>query len=341
MNLVETLKAIGSKLSKPLSDIKFKTISEESIRAQIEDAKWALTVADEAFGKLSDKEFDQLYIKVKNRLKFEPAVVKAIGHTTADFINNIDKNLKGKARGLGFHKASAATTKNLLSVLDGLQANVDTILDGKEGIVITDFRITHCIFFGAIESINIYSSMNSYLLAIFSHVLSMGQAGDTTTPKYMCEYLVKHKDTYMDLVDQMCNAGSDKLISKISGIKQQGLDLAVGNTKSGVVLETAAIMTAIKAFVAAYGIFIYLTVFVMFILAIPMIGEAYIDRRHYHYEQLKERKKWLESHSANIKLALEGVNENDPEFVKNRKIVDFYDDEIAKLDKRILDYYNE
>jgi len=342
VNVLDSLKSISSSLSKPLSSAKYKTITEESIRAQLEDTTWSLSTSDSAINSLSEKQFNVMYSRVHHSLKMDVSVANAIGKPAVAFLLGIDKNLIGKARNLGLYRALLQTSKELSKMVTSLQDNLPMIFVDKSAIVMNDIQVSHTIYFGAIESAQIYSSMNGYLLAVFSHILSMKKSGTDSLPKYMTEYLVKNGPVYVELINQMCSNG-DTAISQITSLRKQGTDFRLagnGGVQSGInpLLEPAMpILAAIAKSVWTYvGVFAATA-----IIAYPWLSEAYVDYRHLHYERLKERKKWLESHIANIKLELEGADPNDPDMVKNMKIIAFYDDEIANLDRKINSYYEE
>lgn len=333
MKISDILRSIAATLSKPLAAIKFKTISAESIHSQIEDAKWALSVADAAYNLLSEKQLNMLYTKVLTKLKMDVVVMKSVGRPATDFIVGIDKNLNGRARTVGFINALRATSASMVKMLDTLNDNVDKILSDKDGIVMNDIQVSHGILLGAIESAKIYSSMNSYLLAIFSHVISMAGVNDDSLPRYMSEYIAANGEVYIRLINLMTNTpGSYPVLNKIADIKKRGLDIKLAGTSdahrhlSGEAIGQDDLLFSI---------------FAILIAPIAWIGEAYVDYRHTYYERLKERKKWLESHVANIKLSLEDADPNDPEYVKTKKVVQFYDDKISEIDKKIAKYESE
>jgi len=339
VNLPDVLKSIAATVSKPFSSDKFRTISEESIRAQIEDTEWALSIADAAIISLSEKQFNQMYAKVQNQIKMNTTVNRALGKRAVDFISKIDKNLKGKAKSIGLYKAITYTSKVMGEMLKKLQDNVPMVLNGSKGVVMNDLTLSHSIFFGALESAKIFSSANGYMIAVFSHIMSMSRSGADTLPKYMADYLSDNGTAYIDVINQMCNSGED-VIEKIVVIKKQGSDLKFASDETahkGVapLLALPAITTVLTS------VWFYIGLFLTAFLSRNAISEKYIDIRHSHYEQLKERKKWLEGHVAIIKLDLEESLPDDPETLKTQKIVAYYDDEISNIDKRLESYNNE
>lgn len=339
MKLSDVFKSISATLMKPLNAMKFKNISEESVRAQIEDAKWALNAFQSVFGMMSEKQFAMLYEKVTARLNQEANVVKSIGRPTADILLDLPKQLKGSARSAGLYKSINLSTKSLIKMLDVFEEHIPEIIGKDKTVTMKDFKISHTVFFGALESVNMFNDFNGYLIALLSHTLMMPPSGSSSLPKYMGEFLVSNGMNYLDLVNKMTDSsGSSDIINTILDLKKKGMDVQVASddrTKHHLVLTTAMVgsflLKAVPVIVA----------FWLSMGGIARIGEMYIDIRHQYYERLKERKKWLEGHIANIKMILENIDPNDPEYVKLQKVIAFYDDEVAKLDKKIKAYYEE
>lgn len=327
--LSDIFKSITSVLTKPFADIKYRNITEESVRAQIEDTRWGITSVAEAYSALSDKQLNKIFVIVEHRLKFEPNVVKSAHHIDL-FINQIPKELKGRAKSLGFFKSLDMTSKQLLKLLDKMDEHVPMLVTGKEGILINDMQISHAVFFGMLETIKAYYTINSYLLAIFSHIATMPKQGNTAIARYMVDYIFKHQELFFDTIDQMCNQNGDLLMTQVANIKKQGMDfrLTAPNAMTNRLATTTIVVLSLSTFVASF-------------LAIPYIGEKYVEFRYKWFEYLKEQKKWLEHHVANLKLAAEDTDPNDPEYVKLQKIIMYYDDKIAELDKKIQKFYEE
>ena len=345
MKLFDKIKAISSTLSKPFSNMKYKTISVESIQAQIEDVKWSLTNTDAALSLLDEKQFDAAYERVLNKLRTDHHATKAFGKPAVEFITDIHKHLEGKARNIGLYKSMTLTSETFGKMLDELQTNLPSLMLNREGIVINDIQISHVLFLGVIESIQIYSSMTGYLIALMSHVMSASKSDHyASLPKYMVDYLAKYGTKYIECINDMCNNPGASIVSQIDPIRKKGVDFRmVSETDDNVggLGALAAIGASLGAIsLAKWMIGLGIAAFATGVVNIPLIGEKYIEMRHEWFELNKQRKKWLESHVANMKLSLEGVNENDPEYLKLQKIIVFYDDELARLDKKLQKYYN-
>ncbi len=327
--LSDIFKSISNLFAKPFADFKYRNITEESVRAQLDDIRLGLQITDDAYQALGEKQLNQLYELVRQRLKFEPTIVKST-FTFNVFLTAAEQSLKGRSRSLGLIKSINQTTKQIFKLLDHMEHGIGTLITNKDGVIINDMQVSHAAFFGMLESIRIFYMINSYLLVIFSHVVVMPKSGNDKIAKYIVEYMTRYQETYHDVIDQMLNNQGDMLMTKIAQLKQQGKDFRI-NSSSGLTsrLEPVTIIAfSLTALVVSY-------------FAIPFVGEKYIEIRHHFYEELKEHKKWLEHHVASMKLALDDVDPNDPEYAKLQKIITYYDDKIASMEKTIQKYFEE
>ena len=71
------------------------------------------------------------------------------------------------------------------------------------------------------------------------------------------------------------------------------------------------------------------------------LGEQWNIIKHSRYLKAKKEKEWLESHVALLKLQLQNVDPNSPEYRKQVKIIAAYDEMIAGIDQKINHYLNE
>lgn len=335
MGIKDVLKAIGDALSKPFSDIGTRSISEDSIRAQLEDTKWALVNTLNIYNAIGLQTFNVLHDRVRLKIKKDPAVSKLLGGKLIGFISDLDKKLKGSAQRFGLHRSITTSLSNMIKVIDKFDNDLPTIIG--DGIIVSNLTVSQSILLGTIESINVFRSSCDYLFAILSHTIS--NTSSTHIQKYMGEYLIDNNETFFNMINRMVESASiDDSVSAIRGIRSAGLDVAFAVGGKNNVLPIIAAMGTLKFWLwAAPALF----AFFVSMGGITYIGEIYIDIRHHYYERLKDQKLWLEAHLANIKLILSDMDPNDPEYLKLQKAVEYYNDKIASLDKKINSYYDK
>lgn len=331
MKLSDIFRNISTILSKPVSSVRYRNISEETINDQLDDIKWSLGMVIELFGLLSDQEQLKLYNQVKEELRVNVNLQSILGKQCISFIESIDKNLEGKARQFGFFKSLIITTQRLINTVDDLRSNTKEILNGKNGIMMGDAQISHGMLFGCIGTGMIFTDFCMFLIAIFSHVISKQRNPDI--PKYMIEKVVKHGDVCIHLINQMTNSPTGiQVINIITNIRKRGTDFKLNSSD--------LVRSNFDNSVSANG-GVFFAVLGFLIDGISSIGEHFVSFRHEYYEMMKERKKWLENHVANIRMSLENVDKNDPQYLKTLQIIVYYEDKIAKYEKKLEKYYGE
>lgn len=331
MKITQVFQNLFALLEKSKTEIKFKTITQDSLRKQIGDTQMFLKSVDAAWSELKTSQLEELYSKVCLKLKSEPALTKTLGSLTVEFILNMPSNLKNRANHLGVIKSIDEANKIIARLMTELEDNVDKIIsDDNKGIIINDVKLSHGLFLGVLQSSKMFAEFNCYFLAIMGHILT-SKNGVITLPRYVVDYISSNGAQYLQLINHVCNvSGRYSVINEITHVKEKGLDFKFGVAADGVHVRQIFSTLGIEN--------IFLSIFSLFIRPIALIGEVYVDMRHSYYQGVKEKKKWLESHTALIKMELEGVDPNSPKYVETQKMITYYEDKIAELDKKVQSY---
>lgn len=330
MRLFDVFKGISAALFKVKNDIKFKSLTKENLLANIENSRWQLSVVSQTWSEFSTKDLETLYQKTVDRISTNTSLYKDIGKETATALTDAPKHLIGRAKTLGYMQSIMTANKVMRKFYDDIEKSIDNIFNGKDYIIINDMQVSHSMFLGALAAANIYTAYVSYLLAIMSHVLYLTEDDKLTCPRYISDYLGENFADFMNALNSVVNSqGRLSIINDITAIRNRGADFKLS---SDVGIES-------KAITGILGIEnIFLNFFYIAMSPIILIGTAYIDVRHAHYEKIKDTKLWLESHVAILKMGLENKDPNSAEYVKTKKIISYYEDKIASLDKKIQSY---
>lgn len=330
VKIAQVFQTLLAVLEKPNTEIKFKTLTHASIRKQIEDTQMLLKMVDSSWSELPTSKLESLYDRARLRLKSEPALTKSLGSLTTSFIIDMPGMLKGRANGLGVIKAIAESNKIINRLMVDLEDNLSKIALDDKGIIINDVKVSHGMFLGVLQASKVFAEFNCYFLAVLGHITTT-KTGVIDMPRYMSGYIGDHGSQYINLVNHLCNVSVRySIINEITGIREKGLDF-----KFGIRADNAHV----RGIFSVLGVDnIFLTFFSLFIRPIALIGEVYVDMRHSYYQSIKEKKKWLESHVALIKMETEGVDPNSAEYVKIQKVISFYEDRISELDKKVQTY---
>lgn len=329
VKLPNVFKSISALLSKPAAEIKFKNLTEESLTSQLEDIKTLLKTTSSVWDELSGTQLDNIFDQAVDQLSVDRNLIRQVGKPTADAISNLPKALTGRARSMGMFGAIGHTTRIVSRLIDEMLDNVHKVLNDKKSVTVNDVQVSHGLFLGMLQSVRIFAEFNGYLLASISHIATTRNS-KIDIPRYMLDYITDHHEHYVGLVNQLSNAkGKYSVINEITGIRKNGLDFKMSATDQSLNRSIFKVLGVENIFLSIFG---------LMVRPIVLLGEVYVDMRHSYYQSIKEKKKWLEGHVALIKMELEGVDHNDPEYLKLQKMVSFYEDKIAEYDKKIQQY---
>ena len=70
------------------------------------------------------------------------------------------------------------------------------------------------------------------------------------------------------------------------------------------------------------------------------VGELLIWYKTWRIDKIKEKKEWMEQRVLLLKMKLSGKDPNDPEVQKLKEAIEYYENKIAKLNKKLDDIYD-
>ncbi len=332
MRMGKLLKRISLTLKKVDDKIKFKSINKESLIAQIEDSKQFLSVVDSTMFSLNKKQLEDVQLRAIANVA-DSKMKRQLGKEGVALITKLENKLgRSAARQGNIFGAMAYTNKIMLKLSNDIKDNVDNILGEKEYVTINNTTLSHGIFLGVLESTKMYARFNSYYLALLSRINTNTVAG---MPRHIISYLTTNADNYAKLVGQMCSVtGKWSVINDITNIKSNGLDLRFyvdDNNHAGMRSKLITDVLGIEN--------IFISLFNVAIAPIALIGEVYVDARHQHYQDIQTRKKWLEMHIATLRLDLDDLNKNHPDYLKSLEAIDYYEDKVMAHQQSLDKYY--
>lgn len=320
---------------KGMSDsVRFKSISKESLVAQVEDTKTQLTSIQGTIFSMNKSVLESAFSKAVLLCKTDRDTISNMTKESRDVLPAIESRLAGVSRKMKFGVfgpmsfTSKICIKNLVEILD----NAETAISAKSGFVVGETRVTQGVVLGVLETAKMFSRYNMYMIATISHIT----AGTVKQmPNYMTKYLVQNVDNYVSVVNSICSStGKHSVMNDIAGIKKSGLDLRMYSDKTTNVALQSRMLTEVLGIEN-----IFVTMFNIAIMPIALIGEVYIDMRHSYYADMADQKKWLEMHIASMRLNMSdkphGIEAN-----KAHKAISYYEDRVAKIDKKLDEYYN-
>ena len=227
------------------------------------------------------------------------------------------------------------TNKIIKRLLTDTLRDIDSVIRDDGGVEINNVQISQGLFIGVLEASKIYTKFVLYLVAFIGNSIRFSN-DKVIQPKYMIEYLNDNVDICIELVNHLCNAsGKYSVINEITNIKPNGVDFKFNSTSDTGNMQSAKLITDVLGIEN-----IFLTVFNIAVRPVALIGEVYIDSRHQYYTDIKDRKKWMEVHTAMLKMDLIDTDSDDPDYTKTMKAIQYYEDKITESDKKLDEYYN-
>ena len=151
-------------------------------------------------------------------------------------------------------------------------------------------------------------------------------------------YLSNHLDDVVELVNKLVPIQSLNIIKDIEYIKSKGADNPL--LTDGIVNNTKNFNIEIKTEHFLFATSIFLGIYFTYKL-LRLLGEQWGIIMHKSYLKRKELKEWMESHVAKLKLDLQDINQNDPQYQKLLKVIELYDEKIKSYDESINAYLND
>lgn len=226
------------------------------------------------------------------------------------------------------------TRKKVQQSLETFKKSFDKIFP-SEIIKVSDIKYTQFIILGFISQSIILSNWTEYMFTLLSSVLNKTE---DEIPKYRIMYLTNHLDDVVELVNKLVPIQSLNIIKDIEYIKSKGADNPL--LTDGIVNNTKNFNIEIKTEHFLFATSIFLGIYFTYKL-LRLLGEQWGIIMHRFYLKRKELKEWMESHVAKLKLDLQDINQNDPQYQKLLKVIELYDEKIKSYDESINAYLND
>lgn len=226
------------------------------------------------------------------------------------------------------------TRKKVQQSLETFKKSFDKIFP-SEIIKVSDIKYTQFIILGFISQSIILSNWTEYMFTLLSSVLNKTE---DEIPKYRIMYLSNHLDDVVELVNKLIPIQSLNIIKDIEYIKSKGADNPL--LTDGIVNNTKNFNIEIKTEHFLFATSIFLGIYFTYKL-LRLLGEQWGIIMHKSYLKRKELKEWMESHVAKLKLDLQDINQNDPQYQKLLKVIELYDEKIKSYDESINAYLND
>jgi len=261
------------------------------------------------------------YLAQKNRNEKYPIQV---------IIKNLQKDTIGKAqaseRAVLFGSAKK-TISTFLKIIKEIEKNYTTLYSDKY-ILLDQARITDVLLFGILKEIDLFTKYFGYLWEYFTIVLD----NEKSPPGYRQEYLAINYDKFIQILNNVGNKENNySFLNDINRIKRNNADLVLNaNNSSFLPFVNSKNYSASDEKHLVFGI-------VGFNL-IAAIMEFWDMWKHSSIMKSKKHKEWLQHQQARLLQIYQDVDPNSKEAEMYRNYIKAYSDEIASLDRKIIEY---
>lgn len=277
---------------------------------------------------LSDAEYKSWFQLVKMKLAKENS-------PSAKIYDRYVSSLRGEAAS----KERSVPLKSLVKVNDEfanllkeIRKKLDTVIE-EEKVDIYNVRLSTLAVLGIMKQSNTIIRFTSFL---YSYLIKLSMDKQRGIPKYREAFLVEHVEEAARIVtDVLGKKGAYLFMREMNDLRQHQRDMVVGATgKFDFYKFTTTRGFSISFLDNILGALGSLNIF-------GAALDAWDDYQQDRYERNKEIKEWLEQHNAILRMDLQQMDPNSPEYQRTASIIEAYDAKIAEYDEAINKFEQE
>lgn len=243
------------------------------------------------------------------------------------------------------------TREAYIKIIDDAISKINKVFP-DEMISFSQLRKSQLFYFGLVVQSMILSNWSLYTWTLLS---ALTDGTENEIPKYRLNYISKYVKNVVDSVNGTLTVNKVSIADTALAIREKGADeiAVVDGTINSKFLDPASITAIAAGITQGIAIVSKAVAFIAPIVsgAIAAVSFFYILKRffildtekmelalHEKYLKNKEIKEWLEAHVAKLRMDLQEMNPNDPQYQKMVKIIEVYDEKIRDLDEKINEY---
>lgn len=234
------------------------------------------------------------------------------------------------------------TREAMISILEDISKKFNQIFD-SEMISVTNLKKSQIATLGFIAHSIILSNWSLYMWTLLS---SLVDGSETEIPKYRLDFISKYTKETVDIVNGIMSNEKASVADGVLKLRSKGADTplavnGVSNINITIIDPAYISIAATVGYIVLAGISMALIIMIglKLVSSLFRMGREHLETAAYEsYLKNKEMKEWLEAHVAKLRMELQSVNPNDPQYQKMLKIIDVYDEKIRDLDEKINEY---
>lgn len=281
-----------------------------------------------------NNSFKSILTLYSKNLNSNRSVYKNIDKNIVNIPLSFSRHLLGNAK-IMEDKSPLSSIKKTIGILintnETMLKNINDIIS-NDSIVVNNVRVldTYCI--------TIMEQTNTYSMFCYDLLGLIGAISNNLTysyPKYRQERMIANYPIFTGITNQLCDSAANISIMKdVRTIKSNGYNFKLNDTGVGAV-------SSINDNILSRNVVKSLNQFMGFPNPFRFVANLYVDMKHYIYAKQKDEKEWLEYHVSMLKMKMNNIDENSPEYIKLSKAIEFYEEKISKNQRKIDDYLNK
>ena len=208
--------------------------------------------------------------------------------------------------------------------------NFKVIMEEDE-LILNDAKVSFTIFLGLLREIDLFIKFTYYLYSHFAKSITRLQLYPI---RYQAKYLTENVDAYLSFVNNVAFKENVSFISQIQNLKKKQKDyfLQRGQSLFTTYMKDGDLSLDEKDHlingIAGFNI-------------IGRMLESWDEYQHTKYLERKATKEWMENQQSLLMMQLQGIDPDDPEYLRLQKIIQSYEDKIAAYERKLREYEEE
>lgn len=210
-----------------------------------------------------------------------------------------------------------------------------------EMISFSELTQVQLLIFSAIKQSYMFANWSDYMWEMLT---SLVDGSENDIPKYRLKFITDNTTAVITIVNSAVLNENSLAGEALTKLKSSGKDskLIQNGMVSNNLLPVTTIISIISALAGAVTIITILYIGGKWLVALfQMVQNKFDMYVHEEYLKNKELKEWAEARVAKLRMDLQNMNPNDPQYQKLTKIVEAYDEKIRDLDEKINSYLGE
>lgn len=219
--------------------------------------------------------------------------------------------------------------QRLHSTLSHLRPKIDKYFEDK--VNINNARFSHMAILGVVDICEIYAE---FVVNLYQGIFCTVTKDTKELPKYRIDYVKANM--------AMCTAVVNKVYDRTGPVAFESSLVEIRNANNDIPIMNEDGLPNVQ-FLNEARIGLTTANLLGISLQNPflVLGKFYADWQKYRIVKIERQREWMESRTALVKMSMDGVDKDSPEYLKLQKTVAYYEEKITQIDRKLAKYYEE